>query len=177
LYLLGSIDVPLFKVFTHTFVEFQFFAAGTLLAIWLRQRPTFYIRNSLRFSLAIIGFGLALTFVCLLRGGGFRLIVAFACLTASVICIFVSFYGMKVPSACSPLIYLGRISYGLYVFHAFGIVFATHLLLRMHIQTPSAMPVAALLLTVGMAAPSYRYIEKPFLRLKRRFTFVESRPQ
>jgi peptidoglycan/LPS O-acetylase OafA/YrhL len=34
----------------------------------------------------------------------------------------------------------------------------------------------ALALTVGLAALSYRYFESPFLRLKERFTFVQSRP-
>jgi peptidoglycan/LPS O-acetylase OafA/YrhL len=34
----------------------------------------------------------------------------------------------------------------------------------------------ALMLTVGFSAISYRYLEKPFLRLKLRFTHVSSRP-
>ena len=177
LYLLGSTGAPQFKIFTHTLVEFQFFAAPTLLALWLHKRPTLHVPNSTRLPLALIGFGLALLFTYLLKPGGFRVIVAFSSLTASTICIFVSFYGMKVPPVCSPLIYLGKISYGLYVFHAFSLVIATHLLLRLHIQTPLSVPVAALLLTVGIAALSYRYIEEPFLRLKRRFTFIPSRPQ
>ena len=31
-------------------------------------------------------------------------------------------------------------------------------------------------LTVAVAAASYALVESPFLKLKRRFTFVESRP-
>jgi peptidoglycan/LPS O-acetylase OafA/YrhL len=34
----------------------------------------------------------------------------------------------------------------------------------------------SLLVTITMAAFSYRYFESPFLRLKKRFTRVESRP-
>ena len=52
--------------------------------------------------------------------------------------------------------YLGKISYGLYVFHAAA--------LRV---VPS--PLLALPLTIGIAALSYRYLESPFLRLKDRF--------
>ncbi|MBZ5633611.1 MAG: acyltransferase [Acidobacteriia bacterium] len=52
--------------------------------------------------------------------------------------------------------YLGKISYGLYVFHV--------AVIRI---TPS--PILALPLTIGIAALSYRYLESPFLRLKDRF--------
>ena len=52
--------------------------------------------------------------------------------------------------------YLGKISYGLYVFHA--------AVIRV---VPS--PILALPLTVAIAALSYRYLESPFLRLKDRF--------
>jgi peptidoglycan/LPS O-acetylase OafA/YrhL len=63
------------------------------------------------------------------------------------------------------LAYLGRISYGSYVFHtsAVGLVASWGWLAR--------FPVA-LALTVGAAALSYHYFECPFLRLKRRFTYV-----
>jgi peptidoglycan/LPS O-acetylase OafA/YrhL len=52
--------------------------------------------------------------------------------------------------------YLGKISYGLYVFHAAAIRLV-----------PS--PLAALSLTIAISAVSYRYLESPFLRLKKRF--------
>ena len=35
--------------------------------------------------------------------------------------------------------------------------------------------IVSLGLTIGVAALSYHYFEKPFLRLKKRFTFVPSR--
>ena len=54
--------------------------------------------------------------------------------------------------------YLGRVSYGLYVFHVAAI--------RL---TESLGVGAAFLLTVAAAAVSYRYLETPFLRLKDRF--------
>ena len=61
-------------------------------------------------------------------------------------------------------VYLGRISYGLYVFHA------TAIWLVFDWWWAYRAPVA-LALTVAAAAVSYRYLELPFLRLKARYTW------
>jgi peptidoglycan/LPS O-acetylase OafA/YrhL len=70
--------------------------------------------------------------------------------------------------------YLGKISYGLYMFHLVGIALA-------HWVTRHWAPGEDLLLhglsvglTIGLAALSYQYFEKPFIRLKTRFTKVKS---
>jgi peptidoglycan/LPS O-acetylase OafA/YrhL len=65
--------------------------------------------------------------------------------------------------ATPALVYLGRISYGLYVFHFFFIR-----LTAQHLYTAFA-PLVAFALTLGFAAASYRFLESPFLRLKQRF--------
>lgn len=70
-----------------------------------------------------------------------------------------------------PLVYLGRISYGLYALH----VLAIHLSRRLHVAAPAEW-LAALALTVVLAALSYHLYEQRFLRLKLRFTHVASRP-
>jgi peptidoglycan/LPS O-acetylase OafA/YrhL len=77
-----------------------------------------------------------------------------------------------------PLVYLGRISYGLYVFHVLGLLISDYIVPD---QTASLARYAlrvfvAIGLTVTMAAISYRWLEMPFLRLKQRFTYVLSRP-
>jgi peptidoglycan/LPS O-acetylase OafA/YrhL len=56
-------------------------------------------------------------------------------------------------------VYLGRISYGLYIFHGAALLL-TH------------NPLVALGVTVAIAAASYRWFESPFLRLKSRFQRV-----
>lgn len=67
------------------------------------------------------------------------------------------------------LVYLGRISYGLYVFHMLGIRTARALLSS--ISAPFAAELAlALVCTLAFAALSYRFIEQPFLQLKSRFS-------
>jgi len=71
--------------------------------------------------------------------------------------------------------YLGKISYGLYAYHAVFLLVADRL--------AGAFPAfshwrifVALALTIATAAASYRFLEAPFLRLKKRFTHVRSRP-
>ena len=54
--------------------------------------------------------------------------------------------------------YLGKISYGLYVFHVAAI--------------EGVGPIAALPVTSAIAALSYRYLESPFLRMKERFSGI-----
>lgn len=68
------------------------------------------------------------------------------------------------------LIYLGKISFGLYVFHVAFISFWDAILPKVVFVAPISF-----LCSVGMAAASYRWLEMPFLRLKKRFAVVESR--
>src|ERR1700730_331546 len=67
-------------------------------------------------------------------------------------------------------VYLGRISYGLYVFHGLAYVLAMALLPGI-----IAVPVA-FAFTLGGAAVSYQFLERPFLKLKERFQYVRSQP-
>jgi peptidoglycan/LPS O-acetylase OafA/YrhL len=76
----------------------------------------------------------------------------------------------------STLIYLGKISYGLYVVHEFGRFCASRLV---HASTPRgvfAQSAVGLAFSIAIAAASYRWLESPFLRLKERFAYVRSRP-
>ena len=74
-----------------------------------------------------------------------------------------------------PLVWLGRISYGLYMTHELGLWAARRLAGR---SWASDLPTSlvALGLTVALASGSYYGLERPFLRLKRRWTRVPSRP-
>jgi peptidoglycan/LPS O-acetylase OafA/YrhL len=81
-----------------------------------------------------------------------------------------------------PLAYLGKISYGLYVYHFALLGLASRIctdLLRLPLYQPanSIMTLTlGLAMTVLSAILSYRLVEKPFLRLKERFSLVVSRP-
>jgi len=74
-------------------------------------------------------------------------------------------------------LYLGKISYGLYVIHAFALLVAVKLLGHHRVPFASVVvAVAGLFFTIVLAALSYRWLEAPFLSLKEHFTHVESRP-
>ena len=86
--------------------------------------------------------------------------------------------------ASRPVVYLGTISFGLYVFHLLGIVIGQRGLAaiigsRMPSNVSETLVLGAIGLaaTVGLSAISYRWLELPFLRLKdRRFSAVHGRP-
>jgi peptidoglycan/LPS O-acetylase OafA/YrhL len=75
------------------------------------------------------------------------------------------------------LIYLGKISYGLYVYHMFAMWTAERIFGPPHgFARFSVYLGASLAITMALSALSYRFLESPFLRLKSRFTYVGSRP-
>ena len=74
------------------------------------------------------------------------------------------------------LLYLGKISYGLYVLHELAHYCAARLIHAFSPLTVMLQSLAALAFTIMLAAASYRWLESPFLRLKERFAHVQSRP-
>lgn len=73
-----------------------------------------------------------------------------------------------------PLRFIGRVSFGVYVYHMLVIA------LLVRVLGTSVLPGAVVvglvcLVTIGVAAVSYRVLETPFLRLKRRFEHVATR--
>ena len=81
-----------------------------------------------------------------------------------------------------PIVHLGKISFGLYVYHFFGLNFGLFLAetLRFAPQQTIWFPLIILLsgfiVTFSCAEISYRFLETPFLNLKQRFTEVPSHP-
>jgi peptidoglycan/LPS O-acetylase OafA/YrhL len=70
-----------------------------------------------------------------------------------------------------PMQYLGKISYGLYVYH-FPIIWFVARLRDFGLPEPTAKALTALIAfvaTLGIAAASYHFMEKPLLNLKDRF--------
>ena len=76
--------------------------------------------------------------------------------------------------------YLGKISYGLYVFHIPAIHLARYVFGAEDFPYDATWLLRAsfaAVLTLVASFISYELLEKPFLRMKRRFTLVKSRPE
>lgn len=73
-----------------------------------------------------------------------------------------------------PLSYLGTISYGLYMYHPLAISISIVLLRSLHAGNNWLIYPLSFLLTIGIAALSYRYFEQFFLRLKKKYSTIES---
>lgn len=63
--------------------------------------------------------------------------------------------------------YLGKISYGLYMYHQILIVFTINVLLKLNIINNYLIYILSIILTIIISAISYRYFETPFLNKKR----------
>lgn len=70
--------------------------------------------------------------------------------------------------ASRPLVYVGRVSYGMYLFHV-PVLGSIQLALPGLAAQPLALFASAFVLSVGLAALSHRYVESPILALQERF--------
>ncbi len=137
------------------------FLAGVL-ALWgVTQLPNVNaIQWKLMFTYPLIGLGMALVLLSVMQGG----LVPLSLLFKNKI-----------------LGYLGKISYGLYVYHLAGLDLAfkwTEALVSPQrlLVYPLVGTASGLLVTVAFSIASYELLEKPFLRIKERFAFIQTRP-
>jgi peptidoglycan/LPS O-acetylase OafA/YrhL len=76
-----------------------------------------------------------------------------------------------------PVVYLGRISYGLYIFHGAALVAASHIVpASSNAVFWPLLVIVAFSLTLAASAASYRWLESGFLRRKRRYEVIRSGP-
>ena len=111
--------------------------------------------------------------------------IGWALLLAGTLLLFLSLLGVSPKFLPKPLVYLGRISYGLYVFHelVYFLIFKifrvslTHFSQVLHLSNwrNGIGTILALGFTILLAHLSYRLYERPFLSLKKRFTFIPTR--
>jgi peptidoglycan/LPS O-acetylase OafA/YrhL len=152
------------------------FAAGMLLAAFLSGRVP---RLTSLHRTAMIASGLIAIFLC---GYYFRpqsitfALIGYPLIALSSVAMLAAILGF--PKTPSLVKYLGKISYGLYVYHmlVFHFVF---LALSHYYRTVFGFIlcwITALLITVLVAFASYELFESRFLHLKERFARVQSRP-
>ena len=70
--------------------------------------------------------------------------------------------------------YLGKISYGLYMYHSIVIVVALKILMMLGLVRFGSVYILSILLTIVLAGLSYRFYEKPFIARKIRFSKIVS---
>jgi peptidoglycan/LPS O-acetylase OafA/YrhL len=165
---------PWSVIWASTFVQMQYFALGGILSIALRGKApklSFFLR-----SLMVAG-GVAI-FIAFPRRENAIEYVPYLAAGLGTVLIFFGFLGARIPRRLQFLQYLGKISYGLYVIHASVLAAANYLLPQiLHRQHGIYVykVIIGLPVTIVLAHFSYRYFEKPFLRLKERFEVVQSR--
>jgi peptidoglycan/LPS O-acetylase OafA/YrhL len=174
------------QLWCNSISQFQFFALGALLALFAHRRE-FRPHTALRWAA-----GAAAMVLLLLSGEPFhylhdripahpgQVVAGYMCIDAACVLLLLAFLGARMPSFTRPLVYLGKISFGLYVFHlpiheAVALVVAKKLPASPILQWVLESTIT-LAISIAVASASYQFFEKPFLRLKKRFTFVPSRP-
>ncbi|MFN8403879.1 MAG: acyltransferase [Anaerolineales bacterium] len=153
---LGILDKPLKKI-----PNLIWLALGVL-ALWqVTQLPNVQkIQWELMYTYPLVGIGTSLIIYSLTQGNLWAISPLFR---------------------NKQLAYLGKISYGLYVYHKLGIFLANRIVHQYieptrELVEPAAGLLLAFLITVAMSIISYEAFEKFFLRMKDRFAVVKSRP-
>jgi peptidoglycan/LPS O-acetylase OafA/YrhL len=176
---------------SNTFVQFYMFAAGIGIALWTHSRGLPKLRRTTRICMVIAGpiLGILAQAEFHFKGAentasaaglvaGYTL-VAIAC---SLFLVGGLGYSGRIPSF---LIYLGKVSYGLYVYHVWALILAAYLIHKVHPlgngggNHPTEIIllfVFTLIFATIASSTSYSFLEKPFLKLKERLAVVHSRP-
>jgi peptidoglycan/LPS O-acetylase OafA/YrhL len=173
-------------IWCNSISQFQFFALGSGLALLMHRKP-----------LKLSPWLRAMMFVA--AGGAFFFsgtpchfindfipstpaltLAGYLAIDAGCVLICLAFLGASMPKWTQPLVYLGKISFGLYIFHyTILAIVAAAVKHKLHLSGIPEIAVTYLVtwvIAVGVATLSYRYYEMPFLKLKSRFTFIRSRP-
>jgi peptidoglycan/LPS O-acetylase OafA/YrhL len=175
--LLAALGVEGAGVWCNTLARLDPIALGALLAFVLRGRTP-----SLNTGYRLLLCGLAVVSWLLvaryMSKDGPTSIISYAVSALASVSLLVGFLTTNSRFLYRPpftwLVYLGRISYGLYVFHLFALTLMSKLLVIPVLQIQLNFErrlLFSFLLTVILAAVSYRWLEQPFLRLKKRFGY------
>jgi peptidoglycan/LPS O-acetylase OafA/YrhL len=161
--------------------NFDTLLAGVLLALVDRRWPVIG-RFTWLWRLLLLAGGVVIAAVPLGQGGPWRVAfdrvliwawaVAFVVLGAAPRDRWTA--ALRRPS----VVWLGKISYGLYLIHeiAIGLVVALGVGLPSFAEKRFVLALVGPIVTIALATASYYGLERPFLRLKRRWTRVPSRP-
>ena len=176
--LLAVFNVEHPGVWCNTFARLDSIAAGAILAVSLRgQAPR--IKCVLRVLLGAASVLVILLAAKYLGQDGPSSVVTYSATAVAGVMLLAAFLQTDATFLLHRpfcwFVYLGRISYGLYVFHLLAIALLPTLFVTVFGYAPNFEQrfVLSFVLTVLLAASSYTWLEQPFLRLKDRFTYRE----
>jgi peptidoglycan/LPS O-acetylase OafA/YrhL len=166
------------QIWCNTIAHLDPIVCGGLLALVASRRPNI-LPAWLRMVLLCCGIGVFAVAGHFGDFAGARSLVTYPAVALASCALIAASLHPKVEldqhAALRPILYLGKISYGLYVFHLMFItllgVGAAHTL-----GHRVGLICAAFLCTVMAALVSYKFLERPFLVLKGQFTHIASRP-
>lgn len=168
------------QLWGNTFAHLDSIAAGILLAVFLSGRTPdlgYGIRTGV-IGCALLSLILRAHFVEILPRdtlGWGETLLGWPIVAAACTAIVIAFIGLKMQLRA--LRYLGKISYGLYVYHLLCIQIAERILpTGSYLFQTIARIGLSLGLTIIVSIASYAVLERPFLKLKNRFAHVASRP-
>ena len=172
---------PVERIEYNTFTRLDPIALGILLALFGHKLPSFTRLQRVAllcggaatwvavFAFTVTGNAITVTTWRMALGHPFTALASAA--------VLLSVLGSQNSFLRNPtLLYLGKISYGLYVLHEFAHFCAMRMVPASTPGMVVAQSIVGLALTIALAAASYRWLESPFLRLKERFAHVQSRP-
>lgn len=162
-------------IFTNTVARLDPLAYGIVTAVLFQD-------NKLRLTgIARVGLAVAGASIWLFAGHTFGLnyvsaVVGYPAMALGAWLIFMAAFRLNFAPVW--LRYLGKVSYGLYVFHLLALYLTTKILggYAHNVQSFVLYWIVGLGMTICLAAASYRFLETPFLRIKERLAFVKSRP-
>jgi peptidoglycan/LPS O-acetylase OafA/YrhL len=151
-------------IWCNSFARLDTIGAGGILAV-------LFERNKERFQFAKWQYLLAIFISILVMGAcarfwafdGVSSILGYLIVALAASVALISFFFLRFPKM---FVFLGRISFGLYVYH----IFAIHLAKRF-VNAQPIQPVAAFVVTIMISVVSYFLFERHWLQLKQKFAF------
>ncbi len=177
------------RIWANSFVQFECFAAGILLSLFLKSRVPALTTWQRCLLLACGSISWITASIGLTPPGGaapsrWALMGSYALVSAGSVLLIVASLGISPKLLPRWTIYSGRISYGLYVYHVLAIYLVSSFFGRSSFARSMTLEVfwvglitmTSIGLNFLLAALSYRYFETPFLKLKQRHSVIESQP-
>lgn len=179
--ILVSLGIQHPGIYTNSFTRMDILSMGAILALVIFYKPKLLEKfNKLNTKFFMYIFFILL-FVFLHKiylfdpTDKFKVVFGYLVIgLAMVYLVTISLHSKSILLNYKPIVWLGKISFGLYIWHIFAIDLVFNLLKT---QVPEfVLPFIALILTIILSTLSYYLFEINFLKLKNKFTMISSRP-